>query len=124
MAYLTQDDFEEYGGVKIGEMVFERHELNARRLIDRMTRNRLQQEKKPRECVKMCMHELIGAMIAEEASGGIGGREIASANNDGISVTFSAGNGGIDRRLALIVRRWLEGEKSEQGVHLLYAGVG
>lgn len=125
MAYLTQDEFEEYGGVQgIGEEIFAKHELKARRLIDRMTHNRLQNEKTVRESVKMCMVELVGAMAAEEADGGAGSREIASMSNDGVSVTFRQDSGGSGHRHALIVRSWLDGETAENGVNILYAGVG
>lgn len=123
MGYLTLGDFVRYGGSNIGEKLFERFELKARRLIDQMTHNRLQGEKEVRECVKMCMVELVGAMVAEEADGGAGAKEIASMSNDGVSVTFRQDSGGSGHRQAMIVRSWLQGEISAKGVSLLYAGV-
>lgn len=124
MEYLKFDDFEEYGGSGVSEEQYARYEMKARRLIDNMTRKRLAGENKVRECVKMCMYELICAMLAYEAQAGADGREIASVSNDGVSVSYATGNGGMERRYALIVRSWLDGETSEKGVPLLYAGVG
>ena len=125
MEYLTLGDFERYGGIKgLDSKVFERYEMKARRLIDRMTHNRLQSEKTVRKAVTMCMVELVGAIAAEEADGGAGSKEIASMSNDGTSVTFRQDSGGSGHRHALIVRSWLESETAANGVNLLYAGVG
>ena len=125
MEYLTLGDFERYGGIKgLDSKVFERYEMKARRLIDRMTHNRLQGEKTVRKAVTMCMVELVGAMAAEEADGGAGSKEIASMSNDGVSVTYRQDGGNSDHRRALIVRSWLDGETAANGVNLLYAGVG
>lgn len=124
MAYLDLGDFVRYGGNNMSKELFQRYELKARRLIDRMTHGRLQGEKTVRESVKMCMVELVGAMAAEEADGGAGSKEIASMSNDGVSVTYRQDSGGSGHRHAQIVRSWLDGEKSAAGVNLLYAGVG
>lgn len=123
MGYLTLGDFVRYGGSNIGEKLFERFELKARRLIDQLTHNRLHGEKTVRECVTMCMVELVGAMVAEEADGGAGAKEIASMSNDGVSVTYRQDSGGSRHRQVMIVRSWLEGEEAENGIPLLYAGV-
>lgn len=122
MEYLSFDDFEEYGGSDVSEEQYVRYEMKARRLIDQMTHKRLQGEKTVRECVKMCMVELVGAMAAEEAGGGAGSKEIAAMTNDGVSVTFRQ-DGSSRQRQVMIVRSWLDGETAENGIPLLYAGV-
>lgn len=123
MEYLDFDTFKEYGGSGVSEEQYARYEMKARRLIDNMTRKRLAGETTVRECVKMCMYELICAMLAYEMQAGADGREIASVSNDGVSVSYVSGSGGIERRFALIVRSWLDGESDANGVPLLYAGV-
>ena len=122
MAYLTLDDFKKMGGTA-DEAAFERYEMKARRLIDRMTHGRIANEDPVRRAVQLCTFELIAAMAAEEAAGGIGGREITAMSNDGVSVSYAQQVGGMNARLAGIVRAWLDGEHTESGVHLLYAGV-
>lgn len=123
MEYLSFDNFEDYGGSGVGEEAFRRLEMKARRLIDRMTHGRLASEKTVRDNVKMCMFELIGAMAASEAETGYGGRELAAMSNDGVSVTYAGNAGGFEKRLADIVRMWLDSETTEDGVNLMYAGV-
>ena len=120
MEYLKYDDYEEMGGT-LEEEIYPRHELRARRLIDRITHGRLKEEKTVRECVKYCMFELIGALAADEACGAQG-REISSMSNDGVSMSF-AGVQTQETRLIGIAKSWLSGETAENGVQLLYAGV-
>lgn len=122
MAYLTIDEFEAYGGSDIGDEAFARLELKARRLIDRMTHGRIRDESEARESVKMCAFELIALMHAEESESGIGGREIAGASNDGVSVSYRE-SGTAAQRTVNIVRTWLEDETTESGMPILYAGV-
>ena len=123
MAYLNIDEFKEMGGdVEAG--AFARYETKARRLIDRLSHDRIRNEDPVRETVKMCMHDLIRAMAEDEALAGTGGREVVSASNDGVSVSYATQEGGTAAaRYTGIVRAWLDGERAENGVHLLYCGV-
>lgn len=123
MAYLTIDEFEAYGGDSgMEDETFARLELKARRLIDRMTHGRIKCESETRECVKMCAFELISLMRSEESESGVGGREIASMSNDGVSVSYRESSTAAQRAVQT-VRTWLEGETDENGTLLLYAGV-
>lgn len=120
--YVSYEEYMAYGGT-VGIIDFRRFEAKARRLIDRMTHGRCADEKPVRESVRMCMFELIGAMAANEAEAGYGGRELAAMSNDGVSVTYAGNAGGFEKRLTDIVRMWLDSETTEDGVNLMYAGV-
>ena len=100
MEYLTLGDFERYGGIKgLDSKVFERYEMKARRLIDRMTHNRLQGEKTVRKAVTMCMVELVGAMAAEEADGGAGSTRLSAEE---LVLHVEDALTGLDRAIVLL----------------------
>lgn len=126
--YLTYDEYTNMGG-SMDAALFPRFEAKARKRIDAMTFGRLMGEDPVRECVRMCMFELIGAMHEEETTAGLAGREIASMSNDGVSVTYATANstngitGGTSARYGGIVRAWLTGETDACGNNILYAGV-
>lgn len=123
MAYLSIEEFATIGG-EMDNAAFYRHEMKARRLIDRMTHGRIREEEPAREAVKMCMHDLIRAMAEDEALAGAGGREVTAVSNDGVSVSYAAqGNGSPGSRYAGIIRAWLDEESTDKGVRLLYCGV-
>lgn len=125
MMYLTIDDWDEMGGsADMDEPVYNRLEYKARKLIDQLTRGRIAGDKKVRESVRYCMYEMITAMAAEESAAGIGGREVDSVSNDGVSVTYASGEGSDSKvRMIKIIKNWLADETTDTGVPLLYAGV-
>ena len=124
--YLEYSDYAQMGG-ELEPDVYERLGAKAERLIDRATHGRLQQMADVSKPVKYCIMELIGALQADESLGGMAaGREISSMSNDGVSVSFassgaSAAMAASARHMA-IIREWLDGEVTEDGVQLLYAG--
>lgn len=124
MAYLSIEEFKAMGGAAEDAAAFTRHEMKARRLIDRLTHGRIQNEIPVRDAVKMCMHDLIRAMAEDEALVGMSGREASAVSNDGVSVSYAVqGSAGAAGRYVGIVRSWLDGERAGSGVQLLYCGV-
>lgn len=127
--YLTYDDYIRMGG-NMEDAHFDRYEFRARRVVDRLTHNRLLHCSVIPEAVKMCMYELVSAIHEEESTGGMTGREVASMSNDGVSVGFFSGGSqtgsvsGAEVRHARIVRTWLLNEVDDCGIPLMYAGVG
>lgn len=122
-AYITISQFEDMGG-SADEAAFSRLELKARRLIDAATHGRIQDENPVREAVKMCAFELIAMFAASESTNGVGGKEVASASNDGVSISYTASEGqSMAARQKAIIRDWLGGETTQSGVSLLYCGV-
>ncbi len=124
--YLKLDDYYDLGG-ELEPDVFERMGAKAERLIDRATHGRLQRMAEVSMPVKYCIMELIGALQADESLGSMAaGREISSMSNDGVSMSFAASGASAamaaSARHMAIIRGWLDGEVTEDGVHLLYVG--
>ena len=124
MEHLEYEDYAGRGG-SVNEVSFAMLEARASRIVDTMTHGRLARESPLREPVKYCLTQLIDAMAADAAMDGGSGREVAAVSNDGVSVSYATGAsvGGAAMRNARIVRGWLDGEVSDRGVNLLYAGV-
>ena len=123
MEHLEYEDYAGRGG-SADEASFAMLEARASRIVDAMTHGRLAQERPLRETVKCCLTQLIDAMAADAMMDGGSGREVAAVSNDGVSVSYASGaTGGAAARNARIVRGWLDGEVSDRGVNLLYAGV-
>ena len=118
--YLEYGDYAQMGG-ELEPDVYERLAAKAERLIDRATHARLNAVSTVPMSVKYCIMELIDAIHADESMGSMSaGREISSMSNDGVSVSFTAM--AASARYMEIIRQWLDGETTEAGVHLLYAG--
>ena len=118
--YLEYGDYAQMGG-ELEPDVYERLSAKAERLIDRATHARLKTQSSVPDGVKYCIMELIDAIQADESMGGMSaGREISSMSNDGVSVSFASM--ASSARYMEIIRQWLDGETTEAGVHLLYAG--
>lgn len=122
--YLKYDDFEDMGGI-VNEDSYERLEMKARMQIDRATFGRLtaMDAADIPDSVKFCMYDLITAIAAEEATGGIAsGRSVTAMSNDGVSLSFGSGKSEATRYRG-IIHSWLAGEVDACGTPLLYAGV-
>ena len=124
--YLEYSDYAQMGG-ELEPDVYERLGAKADRLIDRATHARLKAHATVPMSVKYCIMELIDAIQADESMGSMSaGREISSMSNDGVSMSFaSSGLSGAmaaSARHMAIIRGWLDGETTEDGVQLLYAG--
>lgn len=125
MEHLTYAVYTGMGGA-VPEAAFPMLEARAHRLVDTLTHGRLAAETPLRACVQYCLVQLIDAMAADAAVSAGMGREVASMSNDGVTVTFASGGATqtpTAARNARIVREWLDGEVSDRGVLLLYAGV-
>lgn len=112
------------GDVAIDMATFQRLEFRARKLVDRLTQNRIRGMKEVPEAVKRLMVELIPL----EATLGAAVRDnqpVTSFSNDGYSETYA--DPLTEERLKEIecnlIREYLSGEKDDEGVPLLFLGV-
>lgn len=129
MAYLTYDEYEGMGG-QLPAAAFSVLEFRARKAVDMLTHGRVADEQPVREAVKLAVYALVGEMDADEKrAAAYDGREVQSMSNDGVSVTFSAAAAGGDAARAQnarynnVLKAFLFGEVTEDGVPLIYAGV-
>ena len=107
------------------DAAFYRNEFRARKLVDRLTQNRVKNMAEPPEAVKRLMVELVslestqGAEIAEN-------QPVTSFSNDGYSETYA--DPLTAERLKEIecnlVLEYLSEETDDRGIPLLYLGVG
>lgn len=130
MAYLTYDEYEDMGG-QLPDAAFSMLEFRARKAVDMLTHGRVADEQPVREAVKLAVYALVGEMDADEKrAAAYDGREVQSMSNDGVSVTFASGAQGAEAvraqnaRYAGLLKSYLAGETTEDGVSLIYAGVG
>ena len=129
MAYLTYDEYEQMGG-QLSEAAFSTLEFRASKAVDMLTHGRVADEQPVREAVKLAVYALVIEMDADEKrAAAYDGREVQSMSNDGVSVTFSAVAAGGDAARAQnarynnVLKAFLFGEVTEDGVPLIYAGV-
>lgn len=130
MAYLTYDEYEQMGG-QLSEAAFSTLEFRASKALDALTHGRVMNEQPVRTAVKQAVYALIGTMhMDDENASAYGGRDVQSMSNDGVSVTFASGAQGAEAvraqnaRYAGLLKSYLAGEATEDGVSLIYAGVG
>lgn len=113
------------GKADMDSAAFSRAEFRARKIVDRFTMGRVKAMREVPEAVKMLMVELItleatqGADVAENQA-------ITSFSNDGYSETY-ADPLTMERVKQLeenLILEYLDGEIDDNGVPLLYLGVG
>lgn len=113
------------GKADMDSAAFSRAEFRARKIVDRFTMGRVKAMREVPEAVKMLMVELItleatqGADVAENQA-------ITSFSNDGYSETY-ADPLTMERVKELeenLILEYLDGETDDNGVPLLYLGVG
>lgn len=124
--YLTQVEYTAYGGTITSATTYDRLEYKARAVIDGVTFGRLQTETVIRESVKRCMFELINLEEAAEQCAREVATGIASANNDGVSVSYRAADeatASLERTLSATCKTYLANERDSKGVPLLYSGI-
>lgn len=144
--YLTFLEYQQHGG-KIDTAAFCANEFKARKLIDAVTKKRVEAMREVPEAVKRCMKELIDleylyaqnvdAFItnASTAQTGSGTFLVASFTNDGYSETFASGGASSvsdyisklrtasDEAEKKVIFDYLAYEYDDKHVPLLYRGV-
>ena len=111
--YITYADYLNIGGTVNDEAAFAPLEVQARRIVDRRTQNRLQYcaYDEISEDVKFCVKELIDLLDEKQS-----GPAMSSYSNDGVSVTYE-GVKNFDVQMSEVMELLIPPE-------LLYRGVG
>lgn len=103
---------------------FARNEFRARKMVDRVTQNRVTKMEEVPEAVKRLMVELI-TMEETQGAAVVENQAVTSFSNDGYSQTFA--DPLTTERVKEIendlILEYLSGETDDNGVPLLYLGV-
>lgn len=122
--YIDAMYYKKCGGKEVDASTFCRAEFRSRKIVDRMTQNRIQAMAAVPEAVKQLMVELI-PLEAVQGAAVQDNQAVTSFSNDGYSETYAEPLTGerikeIEHNLIL---EYLSGEKDDKGVPLLYLGV-
>ena len=140
--YLTYDEYIEYGG-KVDETTFSQLEFKCEQNINFYTADRLKDVDTISEAVKRCVFDLINQeqiyndnvkTLLTANSDGNSGRLVSSFSTDGYQETYATGGAdagtytlqvrkSIDSAEKLIIKSYLQYERTDDGTLLLYRGV-
>ncbi len=124
--YLTYEEYRAYGGT-LAEADFALAEFRARKRIDYLTDSRVEAMEEVPEAVKMAMMTIIKADSAVGVDAKADAPLVASFSTDGYSESYGSAadqTAGVERQLNAELRRLLYGVRDDDGVPLLYRGIG
>lgn len=123
--YIDLNYYLANGGRDMTEAAFSRNEFRARKLVDRLTQSRVKNMQAVPEAVKRLMVELVSL---EERQGAeiMDNQAVASFSNDGYSQTFAdpLTPERVQEIECDLILEYLSDEVDDNGVPLLYLGVG
>lgn len=122
--YLSYADYKEAGG-DLPESSFKITEFACRKKIDRLTSSRVRNMQAVPEAVKMCMLAMIPIEQNTSASSLAGKKTVTSYSTDGYSEHYGKAMTADDGKQAMtsLIKEYLDGEKDDLGVPLLYRGL-
>lgn len=124
-AYLTYTEYKKLGGV-LPRSDFTRLEFKCRKRIDYLTDSRVQAMKEIPEAVKLCMMSLIAVEHSAGAEAQAQNPTVTSFSTDGYSESYGNALSTSEAAASMdgTIRTMLYGEYDDNGVPLLYRGVG
>lgn len=122
-AYLEYSEYVAYGG-SADQTAFPLLEFKARKQIDLLTANRVQNMTVVPEAVKMCMMTIMNMDQASGAEAQATNPQLTSFNNDGYSESYGNALSADDtaKQITKQITAMLYGEVDDNGVPLLYRG--
>ena len=122
--YLTYEEYVGYGG-SAGQTAFLTLEFKARKTIDYLTANRVQDMAEVPEAVKLCMMTIMNMDQAAGAETQAVNPQMTSFNTDGYSESYGHSLSAADtaKEIRKQIAAMLYGETDDRGVPLLYRGV-
>lgn len=123
--YLTYKEYVQMGGTA-NQTAFPPLELKARKRIDRLTDSRVQNMREVPEAVKFCAFALIGMESGVGIEAQVTNPVVTSFNTDGYSESYGHALSAdeADKAMNRLVGEYLFGEVDDEGVPLLFRGVG
>ena len=122
-AYLTYEEYVSYGG-SANQTAFQTLEFKARKQIDYLTANRVQNMETVPESVKICMVCIMNMDQATGAEAQSTNPQMTSFNTDGYSESYGHALSADDtaKQIKKQIEAMLYGEFDDNGVPLLYRG--
>lgn len=112
------------GGTEMDDAAFSRNEYRARKIVDRLTQNRVTKMKNVPEAVQRLMVELV-TLEATQGAAALDNQPVSSFSNDGYSETYAQPmTAEMVKQLEMdLVVDYLAEEIDDNGTPLLYLGV-
>lgn len=122
--YIEIGYYLENGGTEMDKAAFSRNEYRARKIVDRLTQNRVAKMQNVPEAVKRLMVELV-TLEATQGAAALDNQPVSSFSNDGYSETYAQPlTAEMVKQLEMdLVVDYLAEETDDTGTPLLYLGV-
>lgn len=122
--YIDRTYYKANGGTEMDDAAFSRNEYRARKIVDRLTQNRVTKMAQVPEAVQRLMVELV-TMEATQGAAALDNQPVSSFSNDGYSETYAqplTAETVKQMEMDLVVD-YLAEETDDNGTPLLYLGV-
>lgn len=122
--YIDRTYYKNNGGTEMDEAAFSRNEYRARKIVDRLTQNRVAKMQNVPEAVQRLMVELV-TLEATQGAAALDNQPVSSFSNDGYSETYAQPlTAEMVKQLEMdLVVDYLAEETDDNGTPLLYLGV-
>lgn len=122
--YIDRTYYKANGGTEMDDAAFSRNEYRARKIVDRLTQNRVTKMKNVPEAVQRLMVELV-TLEATQGAEALDNQPVSSFSNDGYSETYAQPlTAEMVKQLEMdLVVDYLAEETDDNGTPLLYLGV-
>ena len=122
--YIDRTYYKANGGTEMDDAAFSRNEYRARKIVDRLTQNRVTKMAQVPEAVQRLMVELV-TMEATQGAAALDNQPVSSFSNDGYSETYAQPlTAETVKQLEMdLVVDYLAEETDDNGTPLLYLGV-
>lgn len=122
--YIDRTYYKNNGGTEMDDAAFSRNEYRARKIVDRLTQNRVTKMAQVPEAVQRLMVELV-TLEATQGAATLDNQPVSSFSNDGYSETYAQPlTAETVKQLEMdLVVDYLAEETDDNGTPLLYLGV-
>lgn len=122
--YIDRTYYKANGGTEMDDAAFSRNEYRARKIVDRLTQNRVTKMQNVPEAVQRLMVELV-TLEATQGAAALDNQPVSSFSNDGYSETYAQPlTAETVKQLEMdLVVDYLAEETDDNGTPLLYLGV-
>ena len=122
--YIDKNYYIENGGTMMDDAAFSRNEYRSRKILDRVTQNRITKMTQVPEAVKRLMVELV-TLEANQGAAVMENQPVTSFSNDGYSETYAQPlTTEMVRQLEMdLIVDYLAEETDDAGTPLLYMGI-